>query len=64
MKTDSHDLFDWSLEQLVMSGWRLTALSYDLHDSDLSDDYKIMTTYEKKWTTEGLPIYFVQTRKG
>lgn len=64
MKTDSHDLFDWSLEQLVMSGWRLTALSYDLHDSDLSDDYKIMTTYEKKWTTEGLPIYFVQARKG
>lgn len=59
IKTDSHSLFDWSLEQLVVSGWRLTALSYDLHESDLPDDYKIMTTYEQKWTSQGLPIYFV-----
>lgn len=58
-KTDSHALFDWSLEQFVMDSWRLTALSYDLHDSVLPDEYKIMTTYEQKWTTEGLPIMFV-----
>ena len=59
MKTDSHGLFDWSLEQLVVSGFPICELSFDLHDSDLSDDYKIMTTYEQKWTREGLPIYFV-----
>lgn len=63
LKTDSHGLFDWSLEQLATSGWRLSALSYDLHDSNLADDYKIMTTYEQKWTAEGLPIYFVQAEK-
>ena len=62
MKTDSHDLFDWSLEQLVADDWHLTTLSYDLHESDVSDDYKIMTTYEQKWTAEGLPIYFVAAR--
>lgn len=60
MKTDSHLLFDWSLEQLVSHSWRLTQLSYDLHDSDVSSDYKIMTTYEQKWTSQGLPIYFVE----
>ena len=60
LKTDSHDLFDWSLEQLVADDWRLTTLSYDLHESDLPDDYKIMTTYEQKWTDQGLQIYFVE----
>ena len=60
IKTDSHALFDWSLEQLVSTGWRLTQLTYDLHESDLPDDYKITTTYEKKWIAEGLPIYFVR----
>lgn len=59
MKTDSHDLFDWSLEQLVTTGWSVVELSYDLHDSDLADDYKILTTYEQKWQTEGLRTYFL-----
>lgn len=59
-KTDSHPLFDWSLEQLVASGWRLSRLTFDLHESDLPADYKTMTTYEKKWTKQGLPIYFLR----
>lgn len=62
-KTDDINLFKWSLEQFVMTGWHLDELSFDLHDSDLSDDYKIMTTYEKKWTAEGLPIYFVRLER-
>ena len=59
IKTDSHALLDWSLEQLVASKWHLTDLSYDLHESNLSSDYKIMTTYEQKWTSQGLPIMLV-----
>ncbi|MGB3023581.1 MAG: tRNA (guanosine(46)-N7)-methyltransferase TrmB [Candidatus Saccharimonadales bacterium] len=58
MKTDSHALFDWSLEQLVTQGWRITELSYDLHASDLPDDYKVLTTYERKWQAEGLTTYY------
>lgn len=58
MKTDNHALFDWSLEQFVTAGWNLNELSYDLHDSSLSDEYKIMTSYERRWISEGLPIYF------
>lgn len=59
IKTDSHQLFDWSLEQLIAMKWQLEELSFDLHDSPLPNEYKIMTTYERRWRAEGLPIYFV-----
>lgn len=59
-KTDAHDLFTWSLEQLVHEGWQLEELSFDLHESDLSDVYKINTTYEERFVGEGLKIHFVK----
>lgn len=59
-KTDNHQLFDWSLEQLVSQNWIVRELSFDLHESSLSAEYKIMTTYEERWRAEGLPIYFVK----
>lgn len=59
LKHDDRDFFHWSLEQLVSSGWRLRELSFDLHESDLPDDYKIKTTYEKRWLGEGRPTNFV-----
>lgn len=58
-KTDDHALFDWSLEQLVSRKWQVHELSYDLHESTLPDDYKIMTTYEHKWQAEGLKTHYV-----
>ncbi len=63
-KTDNHALFDWSLEQLIGSGLSITELSFDLHDSNLSDDYKILTTYEKRWLSEGIKTNFVKAIKG
>ena len=61
-KTDDHNLFDWSLEQLIATGWNITELSYDLHESALPDDYKLMTTYEHKWQAEGLKTYYVTAK--
>lgn len=58
-KTDDHALFDWSLEQVVAKKWQISELSYDLHDSNLSEDYKIMTTYEHKWQAQGLSTYYL-----
>jgi len=52
-KHDNPDFFAWSLEQLVNEKWHIKELSFDLHESDLSDDYKIMTTYETRWLDEG-----------
>jgi tRNA (guanine-N7-)-methyltransferase len=59
-KTDATELFKWSLEQLVAEGWRLEELSFDLHDSRLVDWYKVKTTYEARFTEEGLKVNFVK----
>ena len=59
-KTDAHRLFEWSLEQLVGEGWKIGELSFDLHESDLPEAYKIETTYEARYRREGLAIYFVK----
>lgn len=62
LKHDNHDFFDWSLEELVNNNWRLKELSFDLHESDLSPDYKVMTTYERRWLAEGLATKFVKAQ--
>ena len=54
--------FQWSLERLVASGWRIDQLSFDLHESELSDDYKILTPYEERWLGEGRITQFVRAR--
>lgn len=61
-KTDARALFTWSLEQLVAEKWTLDELSFDLHESDLSDDYKIKTVYETRFTDEGIVTNFVKAR--
>ena len=59
-KTDAKNLFDWSLEQLVREGWKIEELSFDLHESNLSENYKVKTTYEARFIREGLKINFVK----
>lgn len=63
IKHDNRQFFDWTLEQLVTGGWHLSSLSFDLHASSLEDEYKIMTTYEARWTSEGKTIGFVTAIK-
>lgn len=57
-KTDARTLFLWSLEQFVKDSWNLTELSFDLHESDLPDDYKIQTQYETRFHKEEIPINY------
>ena len=63
IKHDNNDFFHWSLEQLVAEGWSIEELSFDLHESELSNDYKVLTTYEKRWLNEGLTTNFVRATK-
>lgn len=63
IKHDNRDFFHWSLEQLVAQEWRITELSFDLHESLLSDEYKIQTTYEQRWIREGLVTNFAKACK-
>ncbi|MFZ2545185.1 MAG: tRNA (guanosine(46)-N7)-methyltransferase TrmB [Candidatus Saccharimonadales bacterium] len=60
LKHDNHNFFNWSLEQLLEEKWHIDELSFDLHNSELLDDYKIMTTYETRWISEGLTTNFVK----
>lgn len=60
LKHDSRDFFLWSLEQLVLEKWIIHELSFDLHESNLSDDYKIKTVYEERWLSEGSLTNFVK----
>lgn len=60
IKHDNRDFFCWSLEQLVATHWSIVELSFDLHDSDLHTDYKILTAYERRWLSEGLTTQFVR----
>lgn len=60
LKHDSRDFFCWSLEQLVASQWHVAELSFDLHESTLSDDCKILTAYEQRWLGEGFTTNLVK----
>lgn len=63
LKHDNREFFQWSLEQLVAEKWHIDELSFDLHESELSDEYKIETTYEIRWRSEGLVTNFVKAAK-
>lgn len=58
LKHDNPEFFAWSLEQLVAEKWHIAELSFDLHESELSDEYKIMTSYETRWLGEGRITHF------
>lgn len=60
LKHDNPAFFQWSLEQLVQERWHLKELSFNIHDSNLHDDYKIITTYEERWIEEGRISQFVR----
>lgn len=62
LKHDNADFFCWSLEQLVTMRWKIDELTFDLHEADLPDEYRIMTTYEKRWLGEGRTTKFVRSK--
>ena len=60
MKHDNPKFFQWSLEQLIAQKWHIDELSFDLHESELSKDYKITTTYEQRWLSDGRVTHIVK----
>ena len=61
-KTDSRDYFDWSLDRFRKSPYRLGALSYDLHQSELAQA-NFMTHFEKIFVAQGQPIHYALFHK-
>ncbi len=54
-KTDSQGFFEYSLESFSQNGFLLSEISLDLHNSDFEGN--IVTEYEQKFVSQGLPIY-------
>ncbi len=54
-KTDNKDLFDFSLEEVSVAGWKIDNFTYDLHHSEYNEG-NVMTEYEEKFSSMGNPI--------
>ena len=54
-KTDNPRFFEFSVEALTGCGFALKNVSLDLHNSGFDDN--IETEYERKFVSQGLPIY-------
>lgn len=55
LKTDDENLFDFSIEELKLSGFEITDMTRDLHSSEYAKD-NIMTEYERNFTEMGKKI--------
>ncbi len=56
-KTDNRALFDFSVESVKEAGWKLQALTYDLHKEEELNKDNIMTEYEERFSALGNPIH-------
>ena len=59
-KTDSQGFFEYSLESFSQNGFVLSNISLDLHNSDFEGN--IVTEYESKFVSQGLPIYRLEAK--
>jgi tRNA (guanine-N7-)-methyltransferase len=55
-KTDDDELFEESLEYFEQSGYTITYITRDLHNSDVTDN--IQTEHEKMFSAEGIKIKY------
>jgi tRNA (guanine-N7-)-methyltransferase len=64
-KTDNRSLFEFSLEEVKESGWKLLEHTFDLHHTPEMCRGNIMTEYEEKFSSMGNPIYkMVMAKEG
>lgn len=55
-KTDNRALFEYSLESVEASGWKLLAHTFDLHSDEVMCRGNVMTEYEEKFSGKGQAI--------
>ena len=54
-KTDNMHFFEFSIQEFSQNGFALKNISLDLHNSDFEDN--IVTEYEHRFSSMGMPIY-------
>ena len=60
-KTDNKDFFEYSLEQISSANFTILYKTENLHATDLEN---IITEYERRFLSMGMPIYGLIARKG
>ena len=61
MKTDNRNLFEYSLISFNDNNYSIKEISLDLHHSNFPNN--IMTEYERKFSLQNAPIYYVKVEK-
>ncbi len=60
-KTDNMHFFEYSIEQYTIGGYKLKNISLDLHNSSFEGN--IVTEYEHRFSSMGMPIYRLEAYK-
>ena len=63
-KTDNKDLFDFSLEEVKETKFKVINYTYDLHGDTDAEIYRgnVTTEYEDKFSNKDFPIYYVMCK--
>jgi tRNA (guanine-N7-)-methyltransferase len=61
-KTDSREMFDWSLEEIAQTPYKIEFQTFDLHQSDWKD-HNFITGFEKIFIAQGIRINMVRLIK-
>ena len=56
-KTDNRDLFDFAVGEVEQGGFKILAITYDLHNDPSMGEGNIMTEYEQRFSSKGNPIF-------
>ena len=59
LKTDNLPFFEYSLMRFQKDGWDLSAVTRDLHSTGGGG---VMTEYEEKFSSRGIPICYLEAR--
>lgn len=62
IKTDHPGYFEWIMERLPRSPYKISRSTTDLHNSEWAQD-NFMTHFEKLWTSKGLKTHLVRANK-
>jgi tRNA (guanine-N7-)-methyltransferase len=61
-KTDSKEYFEWALEEVKQSQYKLEFATFDLHLSEMKEK-NFVTTFEQIFLNKGQPIFYLRLRK-
>jgi tRNA (guanine-N7-)-methyltransferase len=61
-KTDSEALFDWTLEEIPKTKYKMIFQTRDLHNSEMASQ-NFITGFEKIFTAQGIKTHFLRLQK-